>query len=107
MSVTPVLPMSADGGDERGGAHAAVTSSSLVLRAGFAMSDLEVDGLWIGYAGLGGELSAEDIEEILRGRRRATNHEHDLIAQALNDHFTDRGQDHPVPYSRELDPADD
>ncbi|WP_181783230.1 hypothetical protein [Pseudonocardia pini] len=99
--------MSADSRDERGGAHAAVASSSMVLRAGFAMSDLDVDGLWIGYAGLGGGLSAEVLEEILLGRRRATNHEHDLIAQALNDHFTDRGQDHPVPYSRDLDPSDD
>jgi hypothetical protein len=74
-----------------------------VLRAGLAMSDLELDDLWIAYVGLGGTMSAAEVEATLRGEREPTAYEHDVLAQALNDHFTERGQDHPVPYSGDLD----
>ncbi|MDT7695416.1 MAG: hypothetical protein QOI75_4783, partial [Pseudonocardiales bacterium] len=51
---------------------------------------------------LGGSLSQAELESVLRGKENVSDYEHDLIAQALNDHFTDRGQNHPVPYSDDL-----
>lgn len=77
--------------------------SASVLRAGLAMSQLQLGELWAAYAGLGGTMSAGEVEAVLRGEREPTAYEHDVLAQALNDHFTERGQDHPVPYADDLD----
>jgi hypothetical protein len=54
------------------------------------------------YVGIGGSLTSAELEEALQGRRSLSDHEHDVVAQALNDHFTSIGQDHPVAYSHEL-----
>jgi hypothetical protein len=67
------------------------------------MSDLELADLWLAYAGLGGQLSLEEVGAVLRGEREPTAYEHDVLAQALNDYYTERGQDHPVPYAGDLD----
>jgi hypothetical protein len=71
------------------------------LRAGFSLSDLELPELWLAYVGLGGSLGKDDLEAALRGTLPLSDHEHDMIAQALNDYFTERGQDHPVAYANE------
>ena len=71
------------------------------LRAGFSLSDLELPELWLAYVGLGGSLGEDDLEAALRGTLPLSDHEHDMIAQALNDYFTERGQDHPVAYADE------
>lgn len=76
--------------------------SSSALRAGFALSDLDLDQLWAGYLGLGGALSVGQLREVLAGEREISDHEHDTVAQALNDHFVVKGQDHPVSYSDDL-----
>jgi len=70
------------------------------------MSELTLDDLWVMCMALGGTLTRDELEATLAGRYRPNNAEHDLIAQALNDYFTERGQDHPVAYSHELDPSD-
>lgn len=88
------------------GAAPALDSSSTALRAGLALSHLGVDDLWHACMGIGLNLDRAELEAVLDGRRRASNHEHDVIAQALNDHFLERGQDHPVAYSDDLDPTD-
>jgi hypothetical protein len=77
--------------------------SASVLRAGLAMSDLRLDDLWIAYVGLGGMMTEAEVEATLRGLREPTAYEHNVLAQALNDYFTERGQDHPVPYAGDLD----
>ncbi|WP_214402207.1 hypothetical protein [Pseudonocardia lacus] len=91
--------------DDPGAARRAVQASrsAVVLRAGLAMSDLRFDDLWIAYVGLGGTMSAAEVEAALRGELEPTAYEHNVLAQALNDHFTERGQDHPVPYAADLD----
>jgi hypothetical protein len=73
------------------------------LRAGLSLSELDLPQLWVAYLGLGGTMSAERLEAALRGRHSLSSHEHDLVAQALNDYFTERGQDHPVAYSDEVE----
>lgn len=75
----------------------------MVLRAGLALSELDLAELWAAQAGLGGMLTRDEIEATLCGMREPTAYEHDLLAQALNDHFTERGQNHPVAYSDGLD----
>jgi hypothetical protein len=74
----------------------------MALRAGLSLSDLDLDQLWAGYVGLGGAMSHGELRAALDGSREITDHEHDTIAQALNDHFTAKGQNHPVSYSDDL-----
>lgn len=45
------------------------------------------------------------LTAILEDRQPRTAHEHDVIAQALNDTFLDRHQDHPVRYSAQIGDA--
>jgi hypothetical protein len=94
--------------DDPGASRRAVqdSRSASVLRAGLAMSELQLGELWAAYMGLGGTMSADEVEATLRGEREPTAYEHDVLAQALNDYFTERGQDHPVPYSDGLDGPD-
>ncbi len=47
----------------------------------------------------GGDASPLELEAYLLGFLVLDPHQHDVIAQALNEHFLDLGQDHPVPYS--------
>lgn len=79
-----------------------VSESVSSLRAGLAMSRMQLPELWAAYVGLGGSLSMEELAAGLRGTRVLSAHDHDVVAQALNDHFIERGQDHPVPYSEDL-----
>lgn len=78
-------------------------SSGPALRAGLALSDLDLTQLWTAYVGLGGSMTAEQLSEALASRRALSGHEHDMVAHALNEHFLARGHDHPVAYAEELD----
>ncbi len=94
--------MSTGPGRRRGNTSHDLTASALVLRAGLAMSELDLPTLWVDYAALGGTMTLVELTQALRGERVVSDHEHDLLAQALNDDFTGRGQDHPVPYAEDL-----
>jgi hypothetical protein len=74
----------------------------MALRAGLSLSDLDFDQLWASYVGLGGAMSHSELQAVLEGSRDISDHEHDTIAQALNDHFIVKGQNHPVSYSDDL-----
>jgi hypothetical protein len=52
---------------------------------------------------VGGDASPLELEAYLLGLLAIDPHQHDVIAQALNEHFLDCGQDHPVPYSERWD----
>jgi hypothetical protein len=54
--------------------------------------------LWVGYFGVGGNGSLADVEGWLAGAELPSDRDHDYLAQALNDVFTERGLDHPVGY---------
>ena len=43
--------------------------------------------------------TAFEVEAFLFGTLMPTAHDHDLLAQALNDRFVELGGNHPVPYS--------
>jgi|GEM_PF-663143 len=58
--------------------------------------------LWLRYFELGGMSTALEVEAILFGTLLPTPHDHDVLAQALNERFVELGGDHPVPYTVEL-----
>jgi hypothetical protein len=72
-----------------------------VLQAAFALSGLTLSELWLGYFGLGGNSTELQLSRYVSGADRPGDHEHDLIAQALNERFWDLDLDNPVPYASE------
>ena len=61
-------------------------------------ADLTHGELWFRYFELGGMSTSLQLEAYLYGALRPTAHDHDVIAHALNERFTEIGGDHPVPY---------
>ncbi|MCE0763833.1 hypothetical protein LWC35_13070 [Pseudonocardia kujensis] len=94
--------MSDDGGDRARAAETMRSAPAPALRAGFALCELSLRDLWTAQVALGGMLGEDELREILELRREPTWAEHDVVAAALNEWFTERGQDHPVAYSEEL-----
>lgn len=64
------------------------------LRLGLTNRDL-----WLGYFELGGNGSLVDLGLWLTGKVRLPPPDHDLLALALNEVFSERGLNHPVGYS--------
>lgn len=62
-------------------------------------AELSHSELWIRYFGLGGMSSALELQAILYGALRPSDHDHDVIAHALNERFVELGGNHPVPYA--------
>lgn len=79
-----------------------LTESVVALRMGLALSGLQVQELWLSYLEVGGGMSLGQLVRTLRGRRALTPYEHDMVAQALNDHFIGCGEPQPVAPAREL-----
>ena len=64
--------------------------------------------LWLRYFALGGMSTAFEVEAILYNALEPSAHDHDVIVHALNERFTEIGEDHPLPYSdNEKDGATD
>ena len=63
--------------------------------------------LWLRYFELGGMSTGLQLEAYLYGALRPTEHDHDIIAHALNERFVELGGNHPVPYSEDVDRGDD
>jgi hypothetical protein len=60
---------------------------------------IDLADLWVTYFGLGGISNPTEIEAYLRGVTTFSRHEHDVLAQAINEHSIDLGLDHPAPYA--------
>ena len=71
-----------------------------VLEAGRAMAQMSFEDLWLAYFALGGAAGPDELERYLAGG--AGPMDYDVVAQAINERFVDRGGDHPVPYYAEL-----
>jgi hypothetical protein len=69
------------------------------LESALLHSGLTYQELWWRQVAIGGDATALELEAYLLGLLNLDAHQYDLIAQALNEHFLDLGQDHPVPYS--------
>jgi hypothetical protein len=60
------------------------------------------EDLWVASVAMGGNIAQRDIELIASGTAELSPADHDVLAAALNDYFTERGEDHPVRYWRDL-----
>ena len=54
--------------------------------------------LWLRYFELGGMSTGLELEAFLFGMLAPSAHDHDVIAQALNERFSELGKNHPVAY---------
>ncbi|MDX6585216.1 MAG: hypothetical protein QOI10_4400 [Solirubrobacterales bacterium] len=88
-------------GEVRG--ESGYSGSAGALRAGLDRSGMSHSQLWINYLTLGGELSEKELDAGLRGNLVLGCYEYNMIGQALNDQFIDRGEGHPIPYFEQLD----
>jgi hypothetical protein len=55
--------------------------------------------LWLRYFELGGMSTGFELEAFLFGVLAPSDHDHDVIAHALNERFVEMGGNHPVAYS--------
>jgi hypothetical protein len=65
---------------------------------GLQLSGMTPTELWLRYYAVGGDAGELEVEACALGLLTPDPHEHNLIAQALNEHFIDGGEDHPVRY---------
>ena len=72
-----------------------------VLEAARVHAGLSFDDLWLDYFALGGAEPPGQLHAYLVGGVGPMDY--DIVAQAINERFVERGGDHPVPYSDELD----
>jgi hypothetical protein len=70
------------------------------LDAARQLAGLTVEALWYAYIALGGNGTMDAMEAGLAEPSTLSAHEHDVIAQAINEGFADVGHEHPVPYWR-------
>lgn len=75
---------------------------AVAVEAARNMLGLSLDQLWVDYFTLGGSLSPDQIKAFLAGEHPLGDHDHDLLVHALNEHFIDQGDDHPLDYADEL-----
>lgn len=75
-------------------------SSGLSLTDGFDLSGMTSDQVYVRYIAVGGVEDPLLVEAHLLGLIDPGSYEHDVVAQALNEHFIELGQDHVVGYVR-------
>ncbi len=77
-------------------------TAGLSLRDGLNLSGLTAAELWVRYIGVGGSAPAAELaDQIAHDEEQLGEldaHDHNVIAQALNEHFLDLNQNHPVGY---------
>jgi hypothetical protein len=62
------------------------------------LAGLDIRELWRRYIAIGGDGTEAELLRNLRPGAELDDHEHNVIAQAINESFLDRGDDHPVAY---------
>jgi len=72
--------------------------SGLGLAEGMALSRLTFEALWLLQVSVGGTAGQLEVEAYVLGMLNPDEHSHDVIAQAMNEHFLDEGQAYPVSY---------
>ena len=73
-------------------------ASALSLTDGLQLSGLTPRELWVRYFGISGNAGETEVEAYAQGLLYPGPHEHDLIAQALNDYFIDSGAQYRAAY---------
>lgn len=75
---------------------------SAVLEAARVQAGMAPADVWLAYFALGGMKPRQVVDLILDGSVVPGDADYDLLAQAINERFMDRGSDHPVPYRDEM-----
>ena len=73
-------------------------STSDALDVHRMQAELSHSELWLRYFELGGMSTTLELEAILYGALKPSPHDHDVLAQALNERFVELGGNHPVSY---------
>jgi hypothetical protein len=73
-------------------------NAAFSLADGWDRSGLTLAEWWLRYLAVGGTASPDRLAAYASGELRPDSHQHNMIAQAINEHFTDLGEDHPVSY---------
>jgi len=60
---------------------------------------MTVQEVWLAYITVGGDGTLALLRRWVAGNAAIPDRDYDFIAQGLNDHFVERGQNHPVAYS--------
>jgi hypothetical protein len=72
-----------------------------VLEAARVQADISVERLWVAYFGLGGAATRAVMRSYLDGSGTGVL-DYDVLAQAINETYIERGGNHPVPYGEDL-----
>ncbi len=72
---------------------------TLSLSDGLRLSGLSDQDLWNRYLVLGGNSEMADMRRHVDSGDCPSQHDHNIIALALNESFLERGHDHPVAYA--------
>ena len=57
--------------------------------------------LFLRYFELGGMSNPLQLEAFCYGALEPSPHDHDVVAHALNERYTELGRNHPLPYATE------
>lgn len=60
---------------------------------------LSIDELWMCYFAMGGKADPFEFEAILHGVLKPESYQYNIVAQALNECLSDRGESDLVPYA--------
>jgi len=61
--------------------------------------------LWLRYFELGGMSPTLEVEAILAGALLPSDHDHNVLAHALNERYVELGGNHPVAYHDDSPPT--
>jgi len=70
----------------------------LSLQDGLDLSGMSFNELWLRQVSVGGVAGSLETEAYVLGLLSPDPHQYDILAQALNEHFVELGEDHPVGY---------
>ena len=79
------------------------TDSGLSLQEGMRLSGMSYRELWLRHVSVSGTIGEFELEAYVLELLVPDDHQHNLIAQALNEYFLDHGQDLPVGYRDQVD----
>lgn len=70
----------------------------LSLADGLDLAGIDYHTLWTQYLALGGRGTVAELRARIQGTAPLDDYDHNVIAQAINETFLDRDQNHPVTY---------
>ena len=76
---------------------------ALSLADGLAHARLTLQRLWLEQLAVGGDAGMTELDAYLHGALSLSPAQHDVLVQALNDHFRDTGDPTRVRYCEEPD----